>query len=168
LVRRDAQGHVHAATETNGLISPFAASITEALGRERGIIIETKPGCVAVHYRLRPELEAICVETLDTLCDLSPRPRMIRGKMAVEVVASSAGKGAAVKAFTAEPAFSNRLPVFAGDDATDEDAFAVVNAKGGLSIKVGPGESCARYRAAHTRDFLDWLSRLANAAGEEQ
>jgi trehalose 6-phosphate phosphatase len=56
--------------------------------------------------------------------------------------------------------------VFAGDDVTDEDAFVFVNARDGLSIKVGPGATAATYRTSGTAEFLEWLRRLpAQLAG---
>ena len=56
--------------------------------------------------------------------------------------------------------------MFAGDDATDEDAFVLVNTRDGISIKVGLGATAATYRASGTAEFLDWLRRLpAQLAG---
>ena len=57
------------------------------------------------------------------------------------------------------------MPVFAGDDLTDEKGFAVVNARGGLSIKVGAGETSARTRL----DSVDALhEQIARWLGAEQ
>jgi trehalose 6-phosphate phosphatase len=36
-----------------------------------------------------------------------------------------------------ESPFSGRRPVFVGDDLTDQDGFAIVEAQGGISIGVG-------------------------------
>lgn len=49
------------------------------------------------------------------------------------------------------------MPVFAGDDVTDEDGFLAVQARGGAGVKVGPGTSAARHRLADTAAVRAWL-----------
>ena len=48
-----------------------------------------------------------------------------------------------------------------GHDA-DEDAMRVAADLNGYGIKVGEGESCAKYRFADTDAVWDWLRRLVN------
>ncbi len=63
----------------------------------------------------------------------------------------------------AEPPFRGQVPVFLGDDLTDEAGFAVVNALGGHSIKVGEGPTQARERLASVTAVGEWLQRLLAA-----
>jgi trehalose 6-phosphate phosphatase len=64
--------------------------------------------------------------------------------------------------FLEEPPFVGRLPVFVGDDITDEDGFRYVNQRGGLSIRVGGAKiSAARYRIADVSAVLVWLNDVA-------
>ena len=73
-------------------------------------------------------------------------------------------KGDAIAALSAEPPFRDRHPVFVGDDLTDEHGFAVVNARSGTSILVGPREpSAARHGLADTAEVLAWLEQGARA-----
>ena len=46
---------------------------------------------------------------------------------------------------TLEP-FAGRVPVFAGDDTTDEPAMAEAQARGGFAIKIGDGPTTAHHR----------------------
>jgi trehalose 6-phosphate phosphatase len=49
------------------------------------------------------------------------------------------------------------VPVFVGDDITDEAGFAMVNSLGGHSVKVGDGPSIARWRLANVSAVIPWL-----------
>jgi trehalose 6-phosphate phosphatase len=62
-----------------------------------------------------------------------------------------------------ERPFAGRQPVFIGDDLTDEYGFHVVNKLGGHAIKVGRGETAARWRISNAAAVRAWL-----AAGMEK
>jgi len=96
------------------------------------------------------------------------RVEVQRGKMVAELKPSGHDKGRAIEAFMREKPFAGRVPVFLGDDLTDEHGFRVVDRMGGHAIKVGPGATAARWRLPNpsaARRWLDeWLDVLARAA----
>jgi trehalose 6-phosphate phosphatase len=111
--------------------------------RHPGLLVESKRGSLALHYRLAPELEDDCVLAMQQAVAESPGITMLRGKMVVEAKPGGASKGRAIEDFLAEAPFAGRTPVFIGDDITDEVGFSTVQRLGGLGIKVGEGATVA-------------------------
>ncbi len=126
--------------------------VSERLARFRdeheGVLLEHKPASVSLHFRQRPELGTKAREAVDQAVAGEDGVKVLPGKMVFEVKAHAGDKGAAIDEFMAEAPFCGRIAVFIGDDVTDEAAFRVVNARGGVSIKVGGGETVATYRLA--------------------
>jgi len=81
------------------------------------------------------------------------------GKCVVEIKPKGSNKGDAIAAFMQEAPFAGRIPVFFGDDLTDETGFAVVNRAGGISVKVGSGPTQATWRLDGVRDVWHWLEK---------
>lgn len=107
-----------------------------------GVLIEDKGAAVAAHYRLAPDLEEVLGERMSAFAKAAgPGWALQLGKMVYEIRPSRASKGDAVERFLREPPFLDRLPLAMGDDLTDESMFAVVNARGGHSIRVGQPET---------------------------
>jgi trehalose 6-phosphate phosphatase len=160
LTRRDARGRTHVPSIDGGFVPKIEAALRPMLDRFPALVIESKYGAMALHYRPHPELEQTCIALMEAAIRDLPGVELKRGKMVVEAKAIGGNKGAAIADYLMEAPFAGRQAVFAGDDVTDEDAFMLVNARGGLSIKVGPGETHAAYRAAGTNEFLSWLRQL--------
>ena len=125
--------------------------------RNSGLLVETKRGSLALHYRQAPELEALCLSTMQSAVQESPGVTLLQGKMVVEAKPSGATKGGAIEAFLREPPFSGRTPLFVGDDITDEVGFAAVQRLGGLGVKVGDGPTVAWQRIATPELFRQQL-----------
>jgi len=162
LTRRDAAGRAHAAMVETAFLDEAQLRLERLARTEIGLLVERKSHAIAIHYRGRPDLEHDCLEAMETIARLDDRVHLVRGKMVVEARPTGGNKGMAVADFMTEPPFAGRQPLFAGDDVTDEDAFQVVNRQGGLTLKIGPGETSARYRIADTAAFLVWLSETAD------
>ena len=135
----------------------------ELLAIERqqpGVWLEDKGRTLALHYRAAPEAGAAIRDRAERLLrELGDGLRLIPGKMVVEFQPRHHGKGGAIAAFMAELPFRGRVPVFLGDDTTDEEGFAEVNRRGGLSIRVGIplATSAAVRRLPSVTAALDWL-----------
>jgi trehalose 6-phosphate phosphatase len=113
------------------------------------LCLEIKRGALAVHYRQAPDLQTLCLTTMQAAVEQSPGLTLLCGKMVVEAKPSCTSKSQAIEAFLQEPPFVARTAVFVGDDLTDEAAFDCVQRRGGIGVKVGEGPTEAQYRVAN-------------------
>ena len=127
------------------------------------LLVEDKGLTLAVHFRRAPERAQELSAALAATIGAHPALTLQRGKYVLEVRPAGCGKDTAIRRMLNTPPFAGRLPVFAGDDTTDESGFRFINALGGLSIKVGAGASNARYRLADPGEIHAWLASLAHA-----
>lgn len=124
-----------------------------------GVRVEHKGPVLAIHYRRAPELgDTLIARISDTMRD-HPDYKVQAGKMVIEAKPAHANKGRAVEWLMGRSPFEGRTPIMVGDDVTDEDAFIVVNDLGGISIKVGTGETEANLRLDSPLDVANWLSQ---------
>jgi trehalose 6-phosphate phosphatase len=138
--------------------------VAQALqAQHAGLRVEVKTAAVALHYRHAPRLEDLCRQTLARVVKETPGTSLLSGKFVFEVKPSGVDKGKAIAAFMGEAPFAGRVPVFAGDDVTDESGFEVVQSLGGLGLKIGDGPTQALHRLGSPTDMRHWLaSMLAN------
>lgn len=148
-------------------LESVARTLQERAQRMPGLRLEPKPKALALHYRLAPGLEAEALTLAEQAAKtLGSAFRLQAGKQVVEILPVWAGKGEAIRRFMGRPPYAGRTPVFAGDDLTDEDGFAAVNALGGISIRVGEGDRTqARYRLGSPAEMQAWLHALAADPG---
>jgi trehalose 6-phosphate phosphatase len=125
-----------------------------------GLLVERKHSSIALHYRRAPHLRTLCLDTLECALQGQPRLQLLPGKCVFEIQCAGMDKGRAIAAFLREAPFAGRTPVFAGDDTTDESGFAAVLSRGGMAIKVGPGDTMAGHRLDSPRAVHDWLHAL--------
>ena len=113
----------------------------------------------AIHYRRAPEREGEILHFLDRL--VAGEDLMVQaGKMVAEVKPSNLDKGTAIARLMGSVPFAGRVPLFMGDDLTDEHGFRAVLAMGGVAIKVGEGETIESRRLAGTDAFRAFLEHL--------
>ncbi|MFD1731508.1 trehalose-phosphatase [Deinococcus malanensis] len=133
--------------------------IKAALPHAAGMRLEEKGWTLAVHYREVPEPEQPALEA--ALARITPPPgwEVIAGKKVREFRPSGHGKGRAALQLAAR--FPDHLPVFLGDDVTDEEAFAALRERGGVTIKVGEGQTEAQHRVASPAEVVTLLRTWA-------
>jgi trehalose 6-phosphate phosphatase len=139
------------------------------LARHDGMILEYKPSGFALHFRARPELETVCRDALDAALAAAPGAgatwEWLRGHFVHELKQRGVSKGGAVRNLLGQAPFAGRRPVFVGDDVTDEDGIAAVQAAGGFGVRVGAGESQARYRLKDVEAVGTWLKAALHGGG---
>lgn len=101
-----------------------------------GALLERKARGFALHYRLAPSAGPALGEGLRELLGDQTTHRILAAHMAWEVKPLGADKGTAVASLMARPPFVGRVPVYVGDDVTDEDGMRVARAVGGLGLRV--------------------------------
>jgi trehalose-phosphatase len=142
-------------------LTPLKRSLVAYLGTVPGIRIEDKGCSVGVHYR---GAQAGAVRRARLLLQDCLRPyrgrfRLLSGKKIWEILPTEvAGKGAAAREVLSELDRS-ALPIYLGDDTTDEAAFEALRA--GITVRVGPARRTrARYRLRSPQEVWDFLARL--------
>ncbi|WP_276299959.1 trehalose-phosphatase [Halorussus lipolyticus] len=139
--------------------------LADQLAGIEGVIVENKGVTATVHTRLVADEEVPTVENaVETLVATRDDVRLTTGKNVLELrPAVEWDKGEAVRELYGElvPDDERWLPMYVGDDTTDEAAFSVLDDRG-LGVKVGedPGTG-APYRVADpesVRTVLTWLS----------
>ena len=123
-------------------LSGLARELQSQLTQYAGVLVEDKGLSLSVHYRLAqstivPQVEQVFDQVVSPSVQRE-EVKITRGKMVLEVRPNvDWDKGKAVhRIIEAQPPGS--LPIFVGDDATDEAAFQTVQESGGIAVFVGP------------------------------
>lgn len=134
-----------------------AVDAVRAFAAGHGFDLEDKPHGAVLHYRARPQLEALGAAFAAELAERHGL-QVKHGKYMVELVRPGVDKGEAVRAFMQVAPFAGARPVFVGDDVTDEDGFAAVEELGGFGVLVGTRTpTAARHALADTAAVYEWL-----------
>ncbi len=161
---RIGEGRLRLHAPETDFLSRARVAIAGWAAERPGLLVEDKGITLAVHFRQAPRLHDEVRLFLGRLVDDARGEYCLQpGKMVFEIRPAGRDKGTAVLNFMDSAPFRGRMPVFVGDDATDEYAFSVVDGLGGVAVKVGPGVSVAGWRlpdvpAVHGW-IRDWLGR---------
>lgn len=113
--------------------------LTDAATPGSGVEVEDKGYSVALHYRKAPDHEDRLRAHVAASRAAFPAEdtEMLPGKAMFEVKRPGVNKGDGVRELMMHPPFAGRVPVFIGDDVTDEAVFAVLPGLGGKGFSVG-------------------------------
>jgi trehalose 6-phosphate phosphatase len=157
-------------------IKPYIRMVRQALamtlGTIKGVFVEDKGITLSVHYRGVEKEKSKEVET--SIENAVKRPvsmgivNVTRGKKVFELKpAVNWDKGKAIqllmKKYGKGGRFSGLLPIYLGDDITDEDGFRAIEKYGnGITVLVGPArsESSARYYLNSSEEVQCFMSKL--------
>ena len=148
-------------------VSPPAA-LAEARSRLNAAIppgdpltLEDKGGALVLHFRQHPDQrERAKALAHDAAAELDAL-HVVAGHGIFEVLERGVTKARAIELLAAHPPFAGRLPVYLGDDTTDEDAIRAAQEMGGFGVKIGAGETAAIYRLPDIDAVHAWLADFA-------
>ncbi|MEM6325832.1 MAG: trehalose-phosphatase [Bacteroidota bacterium] len=148
-------------------VQPYLDRLRESVPEMDGVRVEEKGAAFAVHYRAAPDESAAQRALREWSVDLPEALHAVWGKKVVELRPREVSKGTAVTAIARE--HPDRTPVYLGDDTTDEDAFAALHslrlgteAEAPVTVKVGEGETVARFRVPDVDAAVDYLRAFAS------
>jgi trehalose-phosphatase len=153
--------------------------ITEAATRLRqdldgitGVLIEPKRFAVSVHFRLADERDIPRIErAVDETIAALPGLRKAHGKMLFELRPNLDWDKGQALLWLLDALGLDRpdvLPIYIGDDLTDEDAFHALAGRGiGILVAEEPRETAAAYRLRDSEEVREFLKRLAASPVEE-
>jgi len=159
----DSDAQVFAAHET--ALAGVFEHIEPFLTAHPRIRVERKGLSTAFHYRDAPaDAPALRAALEQALAPASDTLDLLESHLCYDVRARDADKGKAVARLMAVAPFAGRVPVYVGDDWTDEDGFRAALAGKGRAIRVGaPRSTLATETLGDPAALRDWLARSLKA-----
>ena len=132
-----------------------------------GTLIERKKFSLAVHYRLVASKDAETVrDAVDDALSRHPTLRVREGKMVYDLqprIEWDKGKALLWLMDSLNLSLDQVLPLYIGDDVTDEDAFLVLRDRGiGIVVEDSARTTNATYRLSNTDEVHHFLQHLLN------
>lgn len=138
----------------------------QVLDGQRGFFLEDKGWALAMHARFATPEDAVQVleHAQKAVEALSPGPAYAieRRPRFLEIYPVEASKSRSIEYILTKYTPPGALPVFAGDDYHDEEAFSVVQSAGGFCIRVGPDgiPTRAQFQLKGPVQVRQWLAGL--------
>jgi trehalose 6-phosphate synthase/phosphatase len=143
-----------------------------ALARQiPGSTVEEKELSIAWHFRKTELSDAAAATAMEHAVRglLGPDVVLAGGHRVIEVRRADIVKGRFVEWYLGRTRISAGCLLMAiGDDQTDEEMFAAINARNGVSVKIGSEPSKARFRLDGPDEVLAFLVELVLRAPQER
>lgn len=158
------------ASEFLPMIDKVFALLVEKTKKISGVIVENHKFCASVHYRRVEEKSwAALAEQVASVVKEYPQLRLTQGRKVLEIrPIIKWDKGKALEYLLVSLGLANRndvLPLYIGDDRSDEDAFKVLRDRGqgyGILVSTAPQETNAAYSLKEPAEVMNFLNRLVN------
>ena len=146
------------------LLHDTALELRQATAHLSGVLVEEKKFSIAVHYRTVAHAEVGQVlAAIDAVVARHPRLEKRYGKKVIEVrPAVDWDKGAAVRwVIGTLDGAGAILPIYIGDDLTDEDAFGALGEEGlTIAVMAAGRPTIARYTLRNVHEVKTFLQRV--------
>ncbi|HZB97613.1 MAG TPA: trehalose-phosphatase [Candidatus Sulfotelmatobacter sp.] len=154
-----------------GLMDRVESQLRDELAAIPGALVEPKSSSVAAHYRLVPENERGRVQEVvqDLLAAHPDDLKVTPGRMVYEIqpkIDWDKGKAVLYLLDALDLNGPDVVPVYLGDDLTDEDAFAALKGRG-IGVFVGSSdpeqagrETAAQYALCDVEDAQEFLLKM--------
>lgn len=147
-------------TNARDAIDHAFADIVEIIGDIEGVLVENKTFSVAIHFRLVPP--AWKPKVIEATHEVARRHglRVTGGKQVIEMRPDvDWNKGTAIRWLAGR--YPGHVPLFIGDDVTDEDAFRAIRDDGiTILVTAEPRETAAEYSLRDVQAVHEFLQRL--------
>ncbi|TVX97749.1 trehalose-phosphatase [Mycolicibacterium porcinum] len=158
----------HGAEFDSGFSHPIDRALLDTIADELkaiaagrpGVTVELKPASVALHVRNAEPADAEAASAQALRSAQAWDAQLTKGKAVLEFAVITTDKGEAIDILRDEHRAS--AVIYFGDDVTDEKAFRRLR-DGDVGVKVGPGETLARYRVDEPEDVVAALKYLLQA-----
>jgi trehalose 6-phosphate phosphatase len=139
------------------LLERITAELTAIAANRPGVTVEPKPASVALHVRNASAADGRDALDAARAAAQAWDAELTAGKAVLEFAVVSTDKGEAIDIIRDRD--DATAVVFFGDDVTDEKAFRRMR-DGDVGVKVGPGDTLAKYRVESPEDVATALTYL--------
>ncbi|GMJ02474.1 trehalose-6-phosphate phosphatase D [Hibiscus trionum] len=158
------------ASEFLPMIDEVYKALVEKTRSIGGAKVENNKFCVSVHFRCVDEKSwAALAEQVRSVLNQYPKLKLTQGRKVLEIRPTIKwDKGRALEFLLEALGYANSddvLPIYIGDDRTDEDAFKVLRDRGqgfGILVSKEPKETNASYSLQEPSEVKEFLRRLVD------